>query len=180
MVQLLKGKIEAVLFLTGRPLAIREIAEKLGEDSERVEIALLELIGDYSCREDSALEIDDAEGYILQVKETYGAVVHQMVPVNLSTAALRTLSVIALQNPILQSSLIQARGSSAYDHIKELMHHQLIHKRRKERSFVLSVTPKFYEYFKLSGDKEELKAFLSQIGADLEEKEERVAEISPS
>src|SRR5262245_44474581 len=131
MMQPLKGKIEAMLFLTGRALTISEICEKVIAPLDDVEEALLELINDYACRGDSALEIDDSDGYILQVKDTYSQVVNQMVPVEISIAALRTLSVIAVQAPILQSALIEARGSSAYDHIKELLANQLISKRRK-------------------------------------------------
>lgn len=158
---MLKSKIEAVLFLTGHALQIAEIAETLEESPEAVEEALLELISDYACREECALEIDDTDGYILQVRDTYQQVVDKMVPAELSTAALRTLSAIALHGPLLQSDLIDVRGSSAYDHIKELSVHQLISKRRKDRTFLLNVTPKFYEYFKLTGDKNELKQLVS-------------------
>jgi segregation and condensation protein B len=88
-----------------------------------------------------------------------------MVPVELSAASLRTLSAIALHGPMKQSSLIEVRGANAYDHVKELLKYQLISKRRKDkdRSFTLNVTPKFYEYFKLAGDKNELKARLAQM-----------------
>ena len=64
----LKAKIEAVLFITAQALEVKDIAEILKEDEEVVEEALLELIMDYSSRE-GALEIDDENGYILQVKE---------------------------------------------------------------------------------------------------------------
>lgn len=160
---MLKGQIEAMLFLTGRALQVREIADKLGVDTEQVEEALLDLINDYSCRDDSALEIDDTDGYILQVRESYSNVVNLMVPIELSTGALRTLTAIALHAPLLQSELIEVRGPSAYDHIKELLENQLITKRRKERSYILNLTPKFYEYFKLTGDKEELKSLLASM-----------------
>ena len=165
MSQTCKGKIEAILFLTGKALSIGEIAEKLHESQEVIEEALLELINDYACRDDSAMEIDDTDGYILQVKETYMDVVNTMVPIELSIAALRTLSAIALHGPILQSNLIEARGASAYDHIKELSQHLLISKKRQDRSYMLKVTPKFHEYFKLTGDKNELKELLTTEAA---------------
>lgn len=163
----LKGKIEAVLFLTGRALQVGEIAEQLAEPVEVVEEALLALIHDYACRDDSALEIDDVDGYILQIKDEYSPVVNQMVPIELSVAALRTLSAIALHGPILQSDLITIRGGAAYDHIKELLSHKLVSKRRKDRSYMLNVTPTFHEYFKLTGDKDELKEIISQWEPEL-------------
>lgn len=159
----LKGQIEAVLFLTGRALSVHDIAERVGAEAETVEFALLELINDYASREEGALEIDDADGYILQVKDDYSAVVNKMVPVDLSIGALRTLAAIAINGPFLQSELVTLRGANAYDHIKELVAHRLVSKKRKDKSFTLNVTPQFHEYFKLTGDKNELKAWLSQL-----------------
>ena len=66
----LKSRIEAVLFVTAKVLQVNEIAEILEESPENVEEALLELIMDYASR-DGALEIDDENGYILQVKEGF-------------------------------------------------------------------------------------------------------------
>ena len=63
-----KARIEAVLFTTAQALSIKEIADILNEeDVDKVEEAMLELIMDYASRE-GALEIDDENGYILQVK----------------------------------------------------------------------------------------------------------------
>ena len=147
----LKGKIEAVLFLTNLPLAIAEIAEKLNTTRDEVELALLELVDDYVYRQDSALEIDDTDGYILQIRKDYQVVIEKMLPVEISKAAVRTLSAIALKGPLLQSKLVEIRGSSAYDHIKELFRNGLVAKRRQQQSFILKVTPKFHEYFKIQG-----------------------------
>ena len=63
---------------------------------------------DYSAR-GGALEIDDENGYILQVKEDYMDLVELLCPVDLKPAALRTLSVIALKEPLRQTALIELR-----------------------------------------------------------------------
>ena len=153
----LKGQLEAVLFLTGRPLQVDELAELVEAPFEETENALIELIQDYAFRADSALEIDDTEGYILQVRPEYKHLVEKMIPMDISTAALRTLSAIAIKAPILQSELIELRGSNAYDHIQELLQHKLVSKHRKGRSYQVNVTPKFHKHFKLMGDKKDLE-----------------------
>ena len=157
----LKSRIEAVLFITARAVSLEEIAVILGEEKEIIEDAILELIMDYSAR-GGALEIDDENGYILQVKEDYMDLVELLCPVDLKPAALRTLSVIALKEPLRQTALIELRGSSAYDHIKELVDKGLVAKTRDKngRSFNLKTTPKFAEYFKLKGDTRSLAKFL--------------------
>src|SRR5699024_6843821 len=110
-----------VLFTTAQALSIKEIADILNEeDVDKVEEAMLELIMDYASRE-GALEIDDENGYILQVKEEHIDIVEKLCPVELKPAVLRTLSVIALKEPIRQTDLKELRGSNAYEHVQELL-----------------------------------------------------------
>lgn len=149
----LKSRIEAVLFITARAVSLDEIATILDEETQNIEEAMLELIMDYSRRE-GALEIDDENGYILQVKEEHTDLVELLCPVDLKPAVLRTLSVIALKQPIRQTELKELRGSTSYEHVQELVEKGLIAKTRDKngRSFNLKTTPKFDEYFKLKGD----------------------------
>ncbi len=158
----LKSRIEAVLFTTAKALSIKEIAEILGEeDVEKTEEAMLELIMDYSSRP-GALEIDDENGYILQVKEEHMDIVEKLCPVELKPAVLKTLAVIALKQPIRQTELKELRGSTAYEHIPELLEKGLIsrNKDKNGRSFNLKTTAKFEEYFKIKGDTRALEKLL--------------------
>ena len=150
--QQLKSRIEAVLFVTAKALSLEEIAVYLDKEPEEIEEALLELIMDYSSR-DGALEIDDENGYILQVKEDFSDIVEKICPVDLSAAVLRTLLVIALKQPIRQTELVKLR-SGAYEHVAELVEKGLVskHKDKNGRSINLKTTSKFAEYFKLKGD----------------------------
>lgn len=159
--QELKSKIEAVLFTTAKALKIKEIAEILQCEPETAEEALLELIMDYASR-DGALEIDDEDGYILQVKMEHMDIVEKLCPVELKPAVLKTLTVIALKEPIRQSYLKELRGSTAYEHIPELVEKGLISKTKDKngRSFNLKTTQKFNEYFKLKGDAKALAKIL--------------------
>lgn len=157
----LKSKIEAVLFVTAKAMQVTEIAEILKEDELVVEDALLELIMDYSARE-GALEIDDEQGYILQVKEDYKDIVEKLCPVELKPAILKTLTIIALKEPIRQSYLKELRGATAYEHIQELLQKGLISRTKDKngRSYNIKTTTKFAEYFKLKGDTKTLAKIL--------------------
>lgn len=159
--QELKSKIEAVLFTTAKALTVKEIAEILGTEIEPTEEALLELIMDYASR-DGALEIDDEDGYILQVKTEHMDIVEKLCPVELKPAVLKTLTVIALKEPIRQSYLKDLRGSTAYEHIPELLEKGLISKTKDKngRSYNIRTTKKFNEYFKLKGDARALAKIL--------------------
>lgn len=157
----LKSRIETVLFVTGKAVTVEEIAEIINEDPLAIEEALLDLIMDYSARE-TALEIDDENGYILQVREEFKDIVEKLVPVELKQAVLRTLTIIAIKEPIRQSRLKELRGAVAYEHIPELLEKGLISRKKDKngRSFILKTTPKFAEYFKMKGDTRALAKIL--------------------
>ncbi len=156
----LKAKIEAALFVTARAMQVEEITELLGVAQDDVEQALLDLMFDYSSRE-GALEIDDEDGYIIQVRQEHLDIVEKLCPVDLTPAVLKTLTVIALKEPIRQSALKDLR-SNAYEHVPILVEKGLISKTkdRNGRSFNLKTTPKFGEYFKLKGDAKSLAKLL--------------------
>ena len=156
----LKPKVEATLFVTARAMKPKEIAELLEVDEDSVQDALLELMFDYSSR-DSALEIDDEDGYIIQVRQEHLDIVEKLCPIDLTSAVLKTLTIIALKQPIRQSALKELR-SNAYEHIAELVEKGLVSKTkdRNGRSYNLKTTPKFAEYFKLKGDVKTLAKYL--------------------
>ncbi|MFM8545405.1 MAG: SMC-Scp complex subunit ScpB [Vulcanococcus sp.] len=146
--------MEAILYLKGRPLSLAELAEIAAISREEAELGLITLMADYAHR-DTALEIrQDGSRYSLQLRESLGSLVQNLVPVDLSTAALRTLATIALKKRILQSELVDLRGSSAYDHIKELLAQNFIERKRQSegRSFWLSLSEKFHRTFSVKTD----------------------------
>src|ERR1700734_2826931 len=106
----LKSRIEAILFLTDKPLKAQAVARIVNEDVQLVRQAVLELINDYEQR-DGALEIADDEGYIIQVKDQYGSIIDEFVPFELPRSLLRTLSAIAIKQPVMQSEVIKIRGA---------------------------------------------------------------------
>jgi len=152
-------KIEAVLYLKGIPLSKKNLSEITNTDLRLVEIAIEELKSKYSDPK-SALELNENKSSIsLELKQNLNEFVEDLLPAELKTSVLRTLAVIAIKKKILQSDLILLRGSSAYDHIKELLDKKFIQRRKQKdgRSFWLSLSEKFYQTFAVSNE------FLSKI-----------------
>lgn len=148
----LATKIEAIFYIKGRPLSLEEVVSYLNCEREAAEDALIELMNDYAHR-DSALEIVETEaGYGLQLKSAYENLLQELVPAELGKGALRTLAAVALKNPILQTELIDLRGSSAYQQVAELVQLGFIRKREQAdgRSYWLEVTNKFHQYFEIN------------------------------
>ena len=150
----LPARMEAILYLKGRPLTLRELAEIAAISREQAEMALITLMADYAHR-DTALEVrQEGQRYGLQLRDGLGDLVQNLLPVDLSTAALRTLATIALKKRILQSDLVDLRGSGAYDHIKELIAQNFIERKRQSegRSFWLTLSEKFHRTFAIKTD----------------------------
>ena len=147
----LATKIEAILYLQARPLAIAELMEISGEERPAIEDALMELMEDYAHR-DSALEICETDqGHSLQLRAAFQSLIQDFVPADLGTGSLRTLAAIAIKSPILQTELIELRGSSAYQQVQDLVEAGFVRKRRQTdgRSYWLEVTDKFHQYFEI-------------------------------
>ena len=150
----LASRIEAILYLKGRPIGLNELAELARVEPEQVRAALATLTLTYAQR-DTALEVVEQSGrYCLQLRPALADLVKNMLPVNLSTATLRTLATIALKKRILQSELVDLRGSGAYDHIKELLAQDFIERRRQSegRSYWLTLSEKFHRTFSVLPD----------------------------
>ena len=152
-------KIEAILYLKGRPVEIKNLSEITNTDLHLVKNALEELKRKYSDSK-SALELNENKSSIsLELKQNLNEFVEDLLPAELKTAVLRTLAVIAIKKKILQSDLILLRGTSAYEHIKELLDKKFIQRRRQKdgRSFWLTLSEKFFQTFAVSNE------FLSKI-----------------
>jgi len=157
----LKSQIEAILFLSDKPLRAQAIARIVSDDIQAVRQALLELIHQYEER-NGGLEIADDNGYIIQVKDEFASLVDEFAPLEIPSALIRTLSAIAIKQPVPQSEIIKIRGAGAYDHIRELINRELVLKREEGRSPLLSTTKKFQEYFRLSRDARTLRQELKK------------------
>ncbi|MEA5512683.1 SMC-Scp complex subunit ScpB [Nodularia sp. UHCC 0506] len=144
-------KIEAILYLKGKPLSLSEIAEYAGCDRATVEEGIMELMDNYAHKESALEVVETPTGYSLQLRSDFHDLVQTLIPVELGLGALRTLAAIALHNPILQTDLIELRGSGVYQHVPELVELGFVRKRRDNdsRSYSLQVTPKFHQYFQI-------------------------------
>ena len=178
----LKAQVEAVLFITDLPLKTGAISKMLNASYDDVQSALVQLIQEYEDR-NGGLEIGTDDGYIIQVKTQYLNIVTDMMPLELNAGPMRTLSAIALKEPVLQSEVIDMRGSGAYDHINELVEMDLITKKPQGLSYILRTTKKFQQYFRLTQDankiREKLQEEATRRAKEKEEKKLAEAENVP-
>jgi segregation and condensation protein B len=157
-------QVEAVLFASGKPLAVKEIAEALALDDYRpVQRAVRTLEQTYGNRQ-SALEVRRVgDRYALQLQEKYVPTVHSVTPVEMTPRTLRALTLIAYHQPILQSNLVRMIGDVAYEEVQRLRGIGLIHTEPKGSTLELTTTRRFAEYFGIASTRpEEIRRFLEQ------------------
>ena len=75
----------------------------------------------------------------------------------MSRAALKTLSYIALEQPISSKQLLEVRGSGVYGQLKELRQLNFVEHQSVGRLKIYSTTEKFQKYFGIEGDVTTLK-----------------------
>jgi len=157
-------QVEAVLFASGKPLAVKEIADALGlADYRPVQRAVRTLEQTYGNRQ-SALEVRRVgDRYALQLQEKYVPTVHSVTPVEMAPRTLRALTLIAYHQPILQSHLVRMIGDVAYEEVQHLRGIGLVHTEPKGSTLDLTTTRRFAEYFGIASTRpEEIRRFLEQ------------------
>ena len=158
--------VEAALYIAGRPLDLNELCQVIGSRSKKKAQKYAEFLRqEYTARNTSLeiLALKD-ERYVLQVKAEFTPLIKKLVnkPL-LSSGPLKTLSYIALRQPISQKRVIDVRGQHAYGHVKLLQDMGLIISERSGRSMALRTTDYFADYFGLTHDITMMKKDLKRI-----------------
>jgi len=96
--------------------------------------------------------------YVFQIKPEYSSSVRKYASKPLlSRATQKTLSYVALEQPISSKQLLEVRGSGVYTHLKELRQLNFIEHQTVGRLRIYSTTEKFQKYFGIEGDVNALK-----------------------
>lgn len=141
--------IEAALFVSGKAMGADELASAAGIASVGYVKKLAdELIEDYKTRDSSICVVKIGDKYLLSLRDEYASKVSSVAgQPDLSKGALRILAYVSKNEPIMQSSLVKAFGSTVYDYMKELLENDFVRTAREGRSKKVETTQKFREYF---------------------------------
>ena len=163
-----RNLIEASLYVSGKPLTIEEISTRLEIPKREVEELINDIAFDYLERSTALVVNQVGDSYQMALKTEYIEKVSKFAKGGaIAEKYLRTLTVIALKQPILKSLVIKIRGTGAYEHVKYLIDNGLISGIKKGRSQELSTTDKYAEMFGLPKDKQQMKrVMVSQLGLD--------------
>ena len=153
------------MYVSGRPLDLKTLGSIIGARSEEKIKTIARGIAERYASSVSpiqVLELPDGR-FVMQLKPDIAKHVRRLSNRPLLTPGpLRTLSFIALRQPINQAHVIRVRGKLAYQHVKQLKEMDLINYEKFGRSRMLRTTSTFADYFNLNHDaalmKKELKS----------------------
>lgn len=145
--------LEAALFVSGRAMSADELAGIVGIASiGYVKKILDQMVENSKSSRNSLCILKIGDKYVMSVKGPYGKIVSALAgQPDISKGALKILAYISKNEPISQSMIVKAFGSTTYIYVKELTDNDFIKAQREGRSKRLETTQKFKEYFNLTG-----------------------------
>lgn len=155
----LKAIIEALLFASGEPLELKDIASHLEVNVNYAKDVIEELMEDYKFIERGIKLITINGAYQLVTKNEYGDYIQKLLKKNkrqsLSQASLESLAIIAYKQPITRIDIDEIRGVKSESAIQKLVERDLIKEvGRLEvpgRPILYGTTEEFLRQFNLNG-----------------------------
>ena len=154
------ARLESALYSSGRPLTVEELIKASGTESRQKTTGLLDSIIKKMKNVFKAIEIVNLPdgSYVFQLKPEYSSSIRKYASKPLlSRATQKTLSYIALEQPISSKQLLEVRGSGVYGQLKELRQLNFIEHQSIGRLKIYSTTEKFQKYFGIEGGVDMLK-----------------------
>ena len=153
--------VEAALFSAAKPVTVTDLKDASGLDVRTIRSALKNLIDEYN-GSDRAIEISKmGPRYAMQVKKEYSSPAAKLADLKVPKDVLKTASLIAYYQPVLQSKLSDLVGSKVYNHVRTLEELGLIRRRPRKNSLELTTTKKFIETFGIDArSRREVKAWI--------------------
>jgi len=152
--------IEAALYVSGRPLELKTLGSIIGTRSRKKTRTVAKTLAEEYSSKSGALEILELvdERFVMQLKPQLVPKVKRLaIRPLLTPGPLKTLSYVAVRQPVAQSQVIAVRGPQAYSHIQTLEEIGLISAEKLGRTKIIRTTDVFADYFNLSRDPKLLK-----------------------
>ncbi|MCC6299806.1 MAG: SMC-Scp complex subunit ScpB [Anaerolineales bacterium] len=152
----LSAKLEALLFVSGEPVATAQLATALDVAPSVIERGLNELDASLAGR---GLKLQRHAGRVQlttapQLAELIEHFLGLEATSHLSRAALETLAIIAYQQPVTRPQIDSIRGVNSDSMMKSLLHKNLILESGRAdgpgRPILYSTTPEFLQHFGLN------------------------------
>ena len=156
----LTSKIESLLFISGRPMSVKELADLSGEGAEQVAVAGDQLLKNYRENNSGLRIIKIGSSYQMTTAGENAAVIQEFVKDEttgeLTRPSLETLTIIAYRGPIAKTDLDRIRGINCSLILRNLLIRGLVEVKedhKRDESYY-TITFDFLRYLGLNEVKE--------------------------
>lgn len=126
----LKGRLEAVIFASGEPILIKDLAIFLNVVPDSIETLIMEMEEEYDRKNRGIRLIRLDDRVQLATKQEYSESVKKLAKVNerqtLSQGALESLAIIAYRQPVTRAEIDEIRGVSSEYVLQKLVERDII------------------------------------------------------
>ena len=177
----LKSIIESLLFVSGEPLALKDICRIVEEDFKYVEDLMRELMNIYNGDSSRGIKISLNGTYQLVTKTKNSEYVQKLLKKNvrqsLSQASLESLAIICYKQPITRVEIDEIRGVKSESAIQRLVEKNLVEETGRlevpGRPILYGTTDEFLRHFALNdlGDLPSIELFEAddEVASTIEE-----------
>ncbi|HDI73990.1 MAG TPA: SMC-Scp complex subunit ScpB [Candidatus Korarchaeota archaeon] len=143
-----KRLLEAALFASGDALSDAEAERITGLTGPAIEKAVSEINEELVPHPFYIERVED--GWIMVLKREYEEKVAHLFPQRLlSQSEMRTLALVATNEPVTISEIVRVRGSSAREHLRRLIQLGLVREVKEGKKKIYRTTKKFSLLFKV-------------------------------
>lgn len=184
----LRGLLEALLFVTDRPMKAADLADVARADTKDVRSLLEELSEQYRS-EGRGFQLDElAGGWQMRTAASFAPFVRELTnakPVKLSRAQVETLAIVAYRQPITRPEIEDIRGVDAGAVLKLLLDRDMVRVLGKKdepgRPLLYGTTGHFLSFFGLKSLKDlpTLREFTELSEESRETVERELGEVLP-
>ena len=153
----LKSKMEVLIFISEKPISLKNISEFLNIDKNEAEILINDLMNEINNLRRSFKLEKIADGYQFRTNEDYKNLIKEFInkkPFRLSRASLEVAGIIAKRQPITKLEIDKIRGVDSTGVINVLLERDIIkvsgEKNAPGKPYLYKTTDFFLEVFSLN------------------------------
>jgi len=150
----LKAKIESILFISNRPLIVKKLTDMTNSDSEKVKVAIKELMDEYN-QNDKGIQIAKIGSKVQMITHQDNSklvkdFIKDEITGDLTRPQLEALTIIAYRGPITKAELEQIRGVNCSLILRNLMIRGLIDEKHDKQKMTITYNITF-DFLKFLG-----------------------------
>lgn len=150
-----KALVEAALYVAKSDLTAEKIAQAIEyADVKDIRKAADELVAEYEKRQGGIEVFKTQKSYGMRIRPGLEEKVSSLIEeTDMPKAMLKTLAIIAYEQPIRQSYIVKIRGNRSYEYIRRLEESGFIKRKSEGHTKLISTAAKFNKYFRIDDSK---------------------------